>query len=231
MATISLKVQKRGVPTKEINQQRKAGKVPAVLYGKNQASQPLFVDEVVFGKVYQTAGESSLVDLIIDDGQPIKALIYDVQKDPVTDKITHVDFYQIDMSKPFTFTIPLVFVGEAKAIKELEGTLIKSLDEVEISCLPNDLIHEIEADISSLETFEDTIWVKDLKVPETITIKTDLEETVASVAPPHVEAAPAAEEAAGAEEGQGVKEGEEAPAEPKEDSAAPKTKENKKEKK
>lgn len=206
MITISLKAQKRGVPTKEINQQRKAGKIPAVLYGKNQTNQHLFIDNIEFEKVYQTVGESSLVDLTVAGDKPIKVLIYDVQKDPVTDKIDHIDLYQIDMTKPFTFTVPLVFVGESKAVKELEGTLVKSLDEVEISCLPSDLIHEIEIDVSSLETFEDVIWVKDLKVPENITIKTDPEESVASVVPPYVEKVPEVEKA----EVEEVEEGEEA---------------------
>jgi large subunit ribosomal protein L25 len=189
---ITLSAKAREIPFKEINKKRALGGIPAELYGKSQINRHLVVEATIFKKVFAQAGESSLVDLSIDGGQPIKVLIYDVQKDPVTDRIIHADLYQIDMNKPFTFTIPLVFVGESKAVKELEGTLVKNIDEVEISCLPKDLIHEIEIDISSLQAFHEMIKVKDLKLPQTIKIKTDLEKMIATVAPHHVEEAPVA---------------------------------------
>ena len=119
--TLLLKAQKREIPTKEINLERKAGKIPAEIYGKEQANQHLTVDKVEFDKLYRQAGESSLVDLAIDKAEPIKVLIYDIQKDPVKDIITHIDFYQVDMTKPFTLQVPLEFTGESKAVKELEG--------------------------------------------------------------------------------------------------------------
>jgi large subunit ribosomal protein L25 len=184
---ITLKVQSREVPTKTLKTKRKQGKIPAEMYGHKHENQHLFVDEIALSKALAVAGESSLIDLIINDGKPVKVLIHDVQKNPLTDRISHVDFYQVDMKHALTVTVPLIFTGESKAVKELEGTLIKNLNEIEISCLPDDLIHQIEVDISSLKTFDDIIKVGDLKIPKTITIKADLENVVASVVPHYVE--------------------------------------------
>ena len=191
--SISLKVNKRAVPAKERNQRRLAGVVPAELYGKDKANQHLEVDAVAFEKVYKKAGQSTLIDLMVNDDRPTKVLIYDVQQHPVTSRFTHVDFYQIDMDKTFIFTVPVEYIGESKAVKELEGTLVKDLDAVEISCLPNDLVSHIEVDISVLQTFDDTIRVKDLKVPPNITVKSDPDMMVASVMRHYVEEAPKAE--------------------------------------
>lgn len=197
----TLKVQTREIPTKALKTSKKKGKIPAELYGDGQKNQHLFVDEVMLGKVLVAAGESSLIDLIINDGKEIKVLIHDVQKNPITDRTSHVDFYQVDMKHALTVAVPIVFIGESKAVKELEGTLIKNLNEIEISCLPGDLINHIEVDISFLRTFDDIIKVKDLKVPAAITIKADLENVVASVVPHYVEKEvvekPAAAEIAG----------------------------------
>jgi len=181
LMTISLQAQNREIPSKALQTIRKQGKIPAELYGNNQANKHLFLGSVSFDKVFKKAGESSFIDLAIDEAEAIKVLVQNVQRDPVTDNIIHVDFYQVDMTKPFTLNIPLEFIGEANAVKGLEGTLNKNLEEVEISCLPSDLISHIDVDITVLETFEDIIRVKDLKVPSTITIKNDPEEQVAMV--------------------------------------------------
>jgi len=169
----TLKVQTREVPTGALKTLKKKGQIPAELYGQNQKNQHLLVGEVMLSKVLASAGESSLIDLVIDDGKTIKVLIHDVQKNPVTNRTSHVDFYQVDMKHTLTVDVPFVFIGESKAVKELEGTLIKNMDEIEISCLPGDLISHIEVDISSLQTFDDVIKVKNLKAPSSITIKAD----------------------------------------------------------
>ncbi|MEK7447724.1 MAG: 50S ribosomal protein L25, partial [Patescibacteria group bacterium] len=86
-----------------------------------------------------------------------------------------------------TASIPLNFTGDSKAVIDLSGSLITNKSEVEVECLPADLPHEIEVDISVLEDFEAVIHVKDIKVPEGVEIKDDLEETVALVEPPRSE--------------------------------------------
>ena len=111
-------------------------------------------------------------------------IIYDSQKDPVSEKFTHIDFFQVRMDEKIEKEIELVFVGESPAVKETGGVLVKNLDKVEISCLPADLPSSIEVDISSIKAFDDYIYVKDLKVGRGVEIKVDPETVVALVAPP-----------------------------------------------
>jgi len=212
MQEIKLKCQERQLPVKEPNLTRKKGQLPAELYGQGSQNKHLFIDEREFEKLYTQAGESSLVALTIGENESINVLIHEVQRDPITDKFLHVDFYKVNMDKEIQTHIPLVFVGESEAVKYLSGTLVKSLEELEIACLPKDLISKIEVDISQLKNFDDVIRVADLKLPGSIKILVDLDRTVASVVPVQVaEEKPAATEvtaeAGAAAEGE-VKEGE-----------------------
>jgi len=140
-----------------------------------------------FKKVYDKAGESALIDLTVVEEKPVKVLVQDVQYDPTKDTIIHVDFHQIRMDEKITTNVPIQIVGEASAVKELGGTMITTLDEIEIECLPGDLIHEIEVDISKLKTFDDMIHVKDLKVPDNIKILKEDDEVVISVMAPRTD--------------------------------------------
>lgn len=172
---------------KKVKSLRKNNLIPSVLYGHGLKNIPLTTDYITFEKVYKKGGESSLVDLFIDKKEPIKVLIQDVQRDPVNDKILHIDFHQVKMTEKITTEVNLKFIGESKAVKELSGVMVKSLDKIKIECLPKDLIHEVEVDISILSTFEDIIRVRDLKIPETITIKERPEDVVVLVQPPRTE--------------------------------------------
>lgn len=172
---------------KKVKLLRENKSIPAVLYGHGIKNIPLIINYNTFEKVYREVGESSLIDLVIDKNAPVKVLIQDLQKDPVNDKIFHVDFHQVKMTEKITTEINLKFIGESRAVKELGGVMVKSLDRIKIECLPNDLIHEIVVDVSSLNTFEDIIRVKDLIKPETITIKEKPEEVVVLVQPPRTE--------------------------------------------
>jgi len=165
---------------------REKGFIPAVIYGEKEKNISLSINYEEFRRIFKQAGENTIIKLKI--GDKIKnILIHDVAKDPVTDKFIHVDFYQIRMDKIITAEVPLVFEGESPAVKNLDGILIKNITEVEIESLPGDLPHEIKVDISILETFDDSIRVSDLKLPENVKIKTDSEETIVSVNPPRTE--------------------------------------------
>jgi len=139
--------------------------IPAVIYGPNIENQSLEMNKIEFDKVYEQAGESNLIELVIDDKQAVKALVKDLQKNPLKDTFSHVDFYQVDMSKKIVTEIPLNFIGEAKAVKELGGTLVKSLDSVEVECLPGSLVNNIDIDLSVLNTYDDVISLSDVKMP------------------------------------------------------------------
>jgi large subunit ribosomal protein L25 len=183
--TFNFTVQKRKAG--EVAALRSEGKLPGVLYGPGTTPVSLVCDYQAFLKLYREAGESSLIDLIVDNGKPTKVLIQDLQHDPVKGVITHVDFRQIDMNKEMSATCELHFVGEAAAVKELGGTLIKAHDTLDIRCLPKDLVHKIEVDLSVLKTFADIIHVKDLILPPGITAAEAPEQVIAKVAAPLTE--------------------------------------------
>lgn len=168
---------------------RKDGLVPAVVYGSGLATRQLAVKYLDLAKAYQQAGESSLVDLQIGPTESIKVLFKEVQVDPVTGRYLHVDFHQVKMDEKLKTEIPLKFIGEAPAVKDLGGVLETSLQAVEVECLPKDLIHEIEVDLSPLKTFDDIIHIKDLKAPAGLTILNKPDDAVALVVEPAKEEA------------------------------------------
>ncbi len=166
---------------------RAAGEVPAVVYGGDRSSTtPVSISASGFAKLYDQAG-SSLIDFQIEGEPVVKVLIQDVQVDPVKGQAVHVDFRQINMNKEMSTTVELVFVGESDAVKSLAGTLAKTMNEVDVTCLPKDLVSEIEVDLSLLKTFEDAIRIKDIVVPAGITIDEDQERVIATVTPPMTE--------------------------------------------
>lgn len=193
--------------------------IPAIIYGPGAENKNLKIKKQEFDKIYAEAGESNLINLQIGSEASIKVLIKDLQRDVVKDFIIHADLYQVDMTKKITTEIPLEFIGESKAVKELGGILVKNMDAVEVQCLPTDLVDHIEVDLAALETFSDSINLHDLKLPQGMELTSETNDGIATVAEPKIqeEETPAEEEGAGeekAEEGEKNEEAkEEAPAE------------------
>lgn len=187
---LELLIKMRSELGRKVKKIREQNFIPAVLYGHKVKNLNLSVNYNDFEKVYTEAGESTLIKLKIEDGESIKervVLIHDVTKDVVSDGFIHIDFKQIKMDETITVEVPLIFVGESEAVKTDKGVLIKSIHSVEIEALPQDLIHEIEVDISVLKTFDDNIYVKDINVSDKIKLIADPEDVVASVTPPRTQ--------------------------------------------
>jgi len=144
--------------------------LPAVVYGMGAPAASVVLNYDEFAKLYDEAGEASLVDLLLGDKADGKVLIQDIQYDPVSDRIIHVDLRRIDMDKAMTASVELRFVGEAPVIKEQGGTLMRNIVAVEVKCLPKDLVSHIDVDLTMLKTFDDVIKIKNLIVPAGITI-------------------------------------------------------------
>lgn len=180
---LSLTAKIRKISGKKTKNLRKEEILPAVLYGPKTKTLSLEVGYKDFEKIYQESGESSLISLEVE-GKKIPVLIHEIQRDPLTDKIIHVDFYQVPLKEKITARVPLVFEGEAPAVKELGGTLVKIIHELEVKAKPEDLPKEIKVDLSVLKTFEDAILIKDLRVSEGVEILKNPEEIVAEVNPP-----------------------------------------------
>jgi large subunit ribosomal protein L25 len=174
--------------TKNTNILRSEGILPAVIYGYETEDIAIQMDNSEFDKIYRKAGESTLINLDIEDedGKKMKhtVLIQDTQEHAITNDFTHVDFYQPNLKEEVEVEIPLEFIGQSKAVKEEDGTLVKNLSEVTIKALPDKLIHEIKVDISVLENFDSVVKVEDLKIPEGVEIMEEKEEVVALVSRP-----------------------------------------------
>lgn len=186
---------------------RAGAEVPAVLYGGKGENEHLKLSANDISQTYQQAGESSLIDLSVDKADTIKVIIKNVQYNPINDKIIHVDFYRVDMKKPIDVEIPLEFIGDPKAVKDLGGTLIKSLESISANCLPGDLLENIEVDVSSLDTFNDSVKVRDLKIDEKIKVMNNPDDAVASVLAPRLIDEEEEKEEAAAEGEEEAKEG------------------------
>ena len=183
MISLSAKIRKDfGKKTEKIRQQ---GLVPSILYGPKVENIPLEIDLKEFEKVYKEAGESSLIEVKVDK-KTFLVLIHAVEIDAVSQKPIHVDFYQPKLDEEIEATVPLVFDGEAPAVKDFGGTLVKNVHELEVKALPQDLPHEIRVDISVLKTFTDSIAVKDLVLPGEgkVKILKEPEERIVFVAEP-----------------------------------------------
>ena len=176
---LGLAVQKRNKEEKA-QSVRKGGAIPGVLYGPKVKPAILKVNGKEFQKVYEEAGESSLIQLESSDGsRPV--LIREIQKDPLRGEIIHVDFYQPPLDEKTEVRVPLIFEGEAPAVRDLGGTLLKNIQEVDVRALPQHLPHEIVVDVSELATFEDKIVISDLMHDDRVEILRDSEEVVAQV--------------------------------------------------
>ncbi|MCC7004772.1 50S ribosomal protein L25 [Candidatus Nomurabacteria bacterium] len=177
---LKLKVERRELPSK-LGEIRKEAQIPAVFYGKKEKSTPISVKETDFIKVWRKAGESSVI--VLEDGSHNhEALIHDIDLDPVTDKIRHVDFYVIEKGKKVKVRVPIEYVGVSAAVKDLGGTLMKILHDIEIEAKPADLPHNVQVDISTLVDFQSRIFAKDIKLPAGVDLVEKPEEVVALAA-------------------------------------------------
>jgi large subunit ribosomal protein L25 len=171
--------------TEDLNELRASGVIPAVVYGPGYASRSISIDSRNFDKLVTEAGYASLISCTIEgDKEPVMVLIQDVQYEPVKGRALHADLRTIPMNKEMTVRVALNIIGEAPAVKALGGTLVTMRDEIEVSCLPKDLVSHIDIDISGLETFENRIAVSDLVIPAGLTLNEDMELVLVTVTPP-----------------------------------------------
>ncbi|MDP2642167.1 MAG: 50S ribosomal protein L25 [bacterium] len=165
---------------------RKTGQIPAVFYGKKEASTPISIPKVDFLKVWKEAGESSVVTLETSEGKK-ESLIQDVDTDPVTGAPRHADFYIFEKGHKVEVELPLEFIGVSPAVKDLGGMFVKVLHELKVEAMPKDLPHNITVDISPLANFGDQITAKDISLPTGVELKENPEEVIALVSAPREE--------------------------------------------
>jgi large subunit ribosomal protein L25 len=207
-ARATLAAEHREITGKKVAGLRRAGRLPAVVYGHGIASDSLTVDAHEFEQLRRHTGPNALVDLSVDGKKAQPVLVHSVQVHPVNRRPLHVDLFLVRMTEELTVDVPLVATGEALAITQHGGTLLHPIESVRVRALPDHLPQSIEYSIESLVDFDTALYVRDLSVPSDVTLLTDGEEIVAKVQAPRVEEEPVVAEAV---EGEAV-EGEEAAA-------------------
>jgi large subunit ribosomal protein L25 len=187
MERIQLEASKREVIGKKVRFLRRKGSTPANMYGHGLESTALAVDSKKLKQTLARAGKTDLISLnITDSNGPVMVLIRKVQNDPLTREVLHVDFYQVKMTEKIKADIPLVFVGEAPALKIKNVTLLRLLDTVHIEALPDHLPHNLQVDISKLENIDQSIFVKDIPLSAEVTLLSDPEQIVIKAVETHV---------------------------------------------
>ena len=171
----TLAVQRREETGPKAGALRRAGTLPAVVYGAHQAATAITVDAKAFGKALEAAGESTIVSLE-GLGESLPTLIHQVDLDPITSEPRHVDFYAVTKGQKVEVAVPLSFIGESPALKA-GASLVKVLYEIEIEADPMNLPHEIEVDTEAL-AIGDQIHARDLILPAGVTLMTDPEEVI-----------------------------------------------------
>ncbi len=164
---------------------RREGKVPGVIYG-NTDNTLIAVGEMDLLRAYRKAGESTLVEIDLE-GRTLPVLFHALELDPVTDRLTHVDFYAVDMKKEVEAEVQIRHEGEAPAVKNLGAILVTPLDTVTVRALPAKLPHDLELDMTKLEELDGTLTVADLKAPEGVTILNDPDEVLVIAQEPREE--------------------------------------------
>lgn len=186
MEELQLNAQIRNITgTGNANRLRRQGFVPAVFYGKEIASKGIMVKSKELEKFIKKHGENAIVQLVVDEDGTEKTyttLIREVQRHPLKEEFTHIDFNQISMQDELDTTVAVYLVGEAQGVKD-GGILQHGAKEIAIRCLATDIPENVEVNISELG-IGDNLTVKSLDLGEKIEILTDKDTLVATVLVP-----------------------------------------------
>jgi large subunit ribosomal protein L25 len=187
MERVELRARSRTVLGKQVRQLRAQGWVPAVVYGRQVAPRSIVTEERPLAKALQRAGSTALIDLYIDDEpSPNAVLASQIQRNAINGHLVHVDFYQVSLTEKVKTSPHLRFVGEPLALRGGVAVLLHNMTEVEVECLPGDLISSIEVNLSSLINIGDSIYVRDLVTPAGIAVLADPNDVVASLIPTRI---------------------------------------------
>jgi large subunit ribosomal protein L25 len=233
MSDITLHAKVRSAVGRGLYALRNSGKIPAVLYGPGVDTVPLELDSKQTTQVLNGLTGSTLVRLDVDK-KSYSVLLRDLQRDSIRRTILHADFYAVPSDREIHVRVPLVITGESAAVRDFGGILVHTLADLEVECLPKDLVSEIAVDIESIREIGDSISIKDIILPPGIRTLTDPEETVVTVMAQMAEEEVVAPEAVAVsgdveviEKGKGLEEGMEEEAKEGQEPAAKESKESK----
>ena len=195
MEKVVINAQPRDVIGKQVRALRRAGLLPAVIYGHNITPIPLSLNFHDSSMLLPKISSSQLV--VVDvDGKLHTVLVRERQRHPVTGDLLHIDFQEVSLTEKLRVKVGLQFKGEAPAVKMFDGIVVTSLEVLEVECLPGDLPNHLEVDLSVLGQIGDAVYVRDILLPPKVLVLEDLDEVVVVVTAPVAEVAVAGEEVA-----------------------------------
>jgi len=178
MEKIVLKAAKREVLGKQVKALRRAGQLPAVIYGRH-VDQPISIslDAHVAELAFAKLTSSTLVTIDVN-GEEYTAIVREKQRNFIKGNLTHVDFLALDLTEKIRTKVRLTFVGVSSAVKDYSAVLVHRKDALEVECLPTDLPERISVDISSLKEIGNNIHVRDISLPENVVVLDDADDVV-----------------------------------------------------
>ncbi len=171
---------KRTVIGKQVRALRRSGQLPAVIYGPGAEPAPIQINAREAARVLRFVQGAELLELNLD-GEVRNVLLQDLQRDSIRGDFVHADFYAVDMKRKLTARVPVRLVGSSFAVVSLNGVLVRGVTEIEVESLPGDLIPHVDIDLAILKEIGMALYVRDLVLPEAITLVTNPDELVARV--------------------------------------------------
>jgi large subunit ribosomal protein L25 len=163
---------------------REAGNIPMAYYGKGIKNRAFSTEYQAFRKTFLKGGRSTIIYLVNEKNEEYPVLIHEIQYEPVTDDMIHIDVTAVDLNKPIRTQIPVVLIGTSLAVKDLGGVLVQNRHTVLVECLPKDLVQKIEVDIAPLTDFHKSLTVGDVKAPAGMKILDSVSINVVTVTAP-----------------------------------------------
>jgi large subunit ribosomal protein L25 len=186
MEKVVLKATKRDVVGKQVKAMRRAGQLPAVIYGRHNEPIVITLDAHVAALTLGKLTSSSLVTIDVD-GTEYASLVREKQRDYIKNRLLHVDFLAVSLDEKLRATVSIHFIGLSLAVKDYSAVLIHNLEQLEVEALPGDLPERIDVDISVLSRIGDGIRVRDVGVPDTIRVLDNPDTMVVVATAPKVE--------------------------------------------
>lgn len=181
---LTVSVRDKAVSAKNL---RREGKLPVEFYGHGVQNMSLTTNYGDFRRMFKVAGTNTVIDMEVEGNGKKSVLVHRVDRDPVTGNIQYVEVINVRMDEEITTMIPLRLEGQAPAVKELGLILVQNMDEVEVTCLPAYLPHELTVSLDSLVDINSGLYVSDIKAPANVKIVSDPEQSLVSLSAPQEE--------------------------------------------
>ncbi|MFC2014697.1 50S ribosomal protein L25 [Chloroflexota bacterium] len=179
---MDLSANTREILGKKVKVLRRQGITPVHLFGNNIEPLPLQCDTAELKQVLARSGGTGLISLKLGKTRKTRnVMAREIQREPTTDELLHVDFYQVRMEEKIRVEVPIITVGEAPALKVKENFLAHELNNLTVECLPDEIPNRVEIDLSSLTEAEQAIHVSDISLADGITVLTNPEQMVVKI--------------------------------------------------